>query len=163
MTRLKIVALAAVAVLMSARTVDAATATGSLSITASVANSCAVSALALTFGQYDAAGTSLLNGSTTITVLCTVGTAYNVGLNAGTGTGATVTTRKLTASANTLNYTLYQDTGRTTIWGNTIGTNTVAGVYAIGQQPHGVYGQIPAGQIVPAGTYNDTITVTITY
>ena len=42
-----------------------------------------------------------------------------------TGTGGTVTARKMTSGANTLSYGLYQDIARATNWGNTPGTDTV--------------------------------------
>lgn len=158
--------LASISTLMLVAANDAAialTATTGFTVSATVASSCAVTAQPLYFGAYDAAGTSNVDAYTSVTVLCTVGTTYNVGLNAGGGTGATVTTRKLTSGSNTLNYTLYQDNNRSAVWGNTVGTNTVSGTYVIGQQPLTVYGRIASGQIVPAGTYADTITVTITY
>lgn len=142
---------------------QAATATTSFAVSAVVASGCAVTALPLAFGAYDAAGSSQLDATTSVTVLCTLGTAYNVGLNAGTGSGATVATRKLTNGANTLNYTLYGDSNHTTVWGNTVGTNTVSGTYTLAQPAYTVYGRIASGQVVPAGTYTDTITVTITY
>ena len=47
--------------------------------------------------------------------------------------------------------------------GNTIGTNTVSGTYAIGQPNLRVYGSIPSGQALPSGTYTDIITVAVTY
>jgi spore coat protein U-like protein len=135
--------------------------TGAMTIGVSVGNSCSVTAGALAFGTYDASNGT--NAYSDITVLCTVGTAYNVGLNAGTASGATVATRKLSSGASRLNYTLYSNTGRTVVWGNTIGSDTVGATYTLNQQPHRVYGRIPPGQTVIAGTYNDTITVTITY
>ncbi len=157
MTRLnKLIALATVALvgLGSITESQALTATTTFGVSAVVSSGCAVTALPLAFGAYDG---TVNNASTTVTVLCTLGTAYNVGLNAGGGTGASVATRKLTSGANTLDYTLYTDSGRTTVWGNTVGTNTVSGTYALAQAPLTVYGRITASQSVPAGTYNDTI------
>src|SRR4051812_6590950 len=56
-------------------------------------------------------------------------TSYNVGLNAGNGSGATVTNRMMSGSSGaTLPYTLYRDAARTSNWGQTSGTDTVAGV-----------------------------------
>lgn len=159
----KIIAYTSIALAAAMPSAYAATATGSFGVSALVASGCAVTALPLAFGAYDPTSASATTGQTTVTVLCTVGTAYNVGLNAGGGSGATVATRKLTNGSDTLDYTLYSDSGRTTVWGNTVGTNTVSGTYALAQAPLNVYGRITAGQSVPAGTYNDTITVTITY
>jgi spore coat protein U-like protein len=51
----------------------------------------------------------------------------------------------------------------TTNWGNTVGTDTVAGTGNGSGQVYTVYGQISAQTTPAPGTYNDTITVTITY
>ena len=139
------------------------TLTTSMGVSAAVASGCTIVALPLAFGAYDNTAASPNDAATTVTVLCTVGTAYNVGLNAGTGTGASIATRKLTSGANTLDYTLYSDSGRTTVWGTTIGTNTVSGTYALLQPALNVYGRIGAGQNVASGAYTDTVTVSITY
>ena len=56
---------------------------------------CSGMASAIAFGAYTQ---SVVNQSGTITVLCTNGTAYNVGLDAGTGTGASVKPLLKTAS-----------------------------------------------------------------
>lgn len=136
-------------------------ATTSFAVTTTVQANCAVSATALAFGAY--AGTTL-TASSTITATCTNTTTYNVGLNAGTGSGATVATRKMTGpSASILNYKLYSDAGYATNWGNTVGTDTVAKTGSGAAQTLTVYGQIPAGQYVTPGSYADTITVTLTY
>ena len=94
---------------------------------------------------------------------CTNTTPYTVALNAGTGTGATVAVRKMTSSAQTLNYSLYQDNARGTVWGQTTGTDTVAGTGNGSAQALTVYGRIPAGQLPTPGSYSDTITATISY
>jgi spore coat protein U-like protein len=107
----------------------------------------------------------LLIGSTsTISVTCTKASTYDVGLNAGLATGATVTTRKMTGPASALlSYKLFSNSGYTTNWGNTVGTDTVAGTGSGSAQSLTVYGQIPAGQSAAPGSYTDTITATITY
>lgn len=107
------------------RAVLGTTATATIPVTATVQATCSVSASALAFGTYSG---SALAGTTTISVTCTNSWPYNVGLDAGIGTGATVTTRLMTLSgSNTLSYSLYTTSSHTTVWGNTIGTNTVTG------------------------------------
>jgi spore coat protein U-like protein len=141
----------------------AATQTATFAVTATVQGTCTISATALAFGIYT--GTAL-PATSTVTVNCTGGTIYNVGLNPGTATGATVTTRKMKGQytpANTLGYSLYSDSGRTTNWGQTIGTDTVAGIGNGANQPLTVYGQIPTGTAPAADSYSDTITATVTY
>ena len=62
-----------------------------------------------------------------------------------------------------MGYRLFSNSGRTTNWGNTVGTDTVAGTGSGAVQSLTVYGQIPAGQYLRPGNYADTITATITY
>jgi spore coat protein U-like protein len=69
----------------------------------------------------------------------------------------------MTSGGATVNYTLYSDSGRTTVWGTTIGTNTVAATGSGAAQSYTVYGRIPAQTTPAPGTYNDTVTVTVTY
>ena len=136
------------------------TTTATIAVTATVFSACTITANALPFGTYS---NGVNNATTTVTPTCTLATPYTVGLDAGTGTGATVAARKLTLGANTLTYTLYSDSARTVLWGNTIGTNTVAGTGTGVFQTLTVYGQIPASQNVQPGNYTDTVTATLTY
>src|SRR6185369_1088632 len=101
------------------------------------------SASTLNFGNSIGVLSANVDQQSTIQVTCTNTTPYNVGLNAGTGTGATVATRKLTSGANTVNYTLYSNSGRTTVWGNTIGADTVAATGNGSAHNYTVYGRIP--------------------
>ncbi|MBC7985517.1 MAG: spore coat U domain-containing protein [Sphingomonadaceae bacterium] len=154
----------ALAAAMTAGSANAATATTTFTVNATVLKACVVSALPLAFGNYDPTSGSGVNGSTTLSVLCTNGTSFTTGLNAGTASGATVSTRRMSNGANTLSYGLYQDAARTTNWGNTAGTDTPAAQTAgVGATSLTVYGAIPASQNVPIGVYSDTITVTVTY
>jgi spore coat protein U-like protein len=142
----------------------AVTTTTTFAVTATVLKSCVVSANPLSFGSYDPTSATPLDASTTLSVLCTVGSSFTVGLNAGTGTGSTVTARKMTNGANTLNYALYQEAARANNWGNTPGTDTPPATTApVLATALTVYGRIPAGQNVAAGGYTDTVTVTVNY
>lgn len=142
----------------------AATASTTIAVSATVQASCTVSATALTFGSYNPLSSTPLDATSTITVNCTTGTSYTVGLNAGGTSGATVTTRQMLQSANTLNYSLFRDSGHTNNWGNTPGTDTPASVIATtSAAATTVYGRIPALQNVPAGSYTDTVQVTVNY
>lgn len=139
----------------------AATTTTTFNITATVVATCQISAAPLAFGNYSGA---LTNSTSTIIATCTNTSPYNIGLNAGTATGATVTARKMTGpAAALLNYNLYSNAGMTTNWGNTVGTDTVTGTGSGTAQNLTVYGSIPAGQLIAPGSYTDTITATITY
>lgn len=124
---------------------------------------CEVTASDLAFGTYTAQAGTPLQGTTLLRATCTPGTTYNVGLDAGTSPGATINQRKMASGANSLNYQLYSDSARNTIWGNTTGTDTVTGTGTGLAVDHTVFGAVPAAQVVPAGDYQDTITVRVYY
>jgi spore coat protein U-like protein len=113
------------------------------------------------FGNYTS---TQVDQTGNIAVLCTNGTSYTIGLDAGAGTGATTSVRKMTGSlGGNLNYALYRDSGRTNNWGSTIGTDTQAGTGTGLLQNLTVYGRIASAQTPLAGVYTDTVTVTLTY
>jgi spore coat protein U-like protein len=137
------------------------TGTTNFTVTAVVAKDCTVTATNLAFGTYTGAQ---VRSTSTITATCTSSTTYTVGLNAGTATGATVTNRSMTGPGSALlHYSLFNNSGYTTNWGNSSATNWVAGTGNGSAQPLTVYGQIPAGQYATPGSYADTITVSVTY
>jgi spore coat protein U-like protein len=141
---------------------EAVTATTTLAVTATVLNTCLVSAQPLPFGNYDPNATTDLDITTTITVTCTTGTTYNVGLDKGAN-GASVTARAMKSGSNTLNYSMFRDSARTQNWGNTVGTDTVPRTAALVPDVLTVYGRVAKSQNVPAGLYTDTVQVTVTY
>ena len=139
----------------------AATATTSFNATATVLASCAVSATNVAFGNYS---TAQLDSTGSITVTCTNGTTYTVAFDAGTGSGATVAARRMTGpSSQTLTYSLYHDAPRSSVWGSTVGVDTAAGTGSGSAQVLTVYGRVPALQYPQAGSYSDTISVTLAY
>jgi spore coat protein U-like protein len=126
---------------------------------------CSIAANPLNFGTNGVLSTAI-NQQTTVAVTCTNTTPYNVGLDAGSVTGSSVTARLLagTSTGNTtttLGFQLYQDTGHTVIWGNTQGTNTVGGTGTGSSQPITVYGQVPAQATPKPDTYQSTVTATV--
>lgn len=139
------------------------TVTTTFKVSARVEAVCAVTATDLAFGAYSSQSGSAQASTTVLQATCTPGTTYNVGLNAGATTGATINQRKMASGTNTLNYQLYSDQAHSIIWGNTAGTDTVTGAGTGLAVNHTVYGSIPAGQVVPAGNYEDTIIVSIFY
>jgi spore coat protein U-like protein len=134
--------------------------TQNLQLTAQINPTCSITANPLAFGNYAGA---LVNGSTTLSVTCTITTFYNVGLDAGQGAGATVTNRMMTGPRGILlKYSLFSDSGRTTNWGNSSGS-WVFGIGTGAAQTLTVYGQIPASQSTISGTYTDTVIATVNY
>lgn len=137
------------------------TVTALFSVTATVMSGCNISATPLSFGTYSG---SIVNSTSTVSVSCTPSTVYNVGLNAGTASGATVTTRAMTGAGGALlHYSLFSNSPMTVNWGQTVGSDTISATGSGATQPFTVYGRIPAGQSVTPGSYTDTITATLTY
>ena len=149
----------------SSESAHATTTTATFSSTLTVVASCSIlSTNTLNFGGSQGVITSAVNATTTFNVQCTNTTTYNVGLNAGTTTGGTTTTRLLTDGAShTVQYKLYSDSSRTVNWGNVVGTATVAGTGNGSSQTLTVYGQVPVQTTPQPATYIDTVTITVTY
>jgi spore coat protein U-like protein len=73
------------------------------------------------------------------------------------------------SGVNTLDYNLYFSTAYTQVWGDG-SAGTFRGTATLFVSPGSpatargtVYGMIPAGQDVAAGTYSDTIVMTVNY
>jgi spore coat protein U-like protein len=142
----------------------AATATSTFTVQATIVATCTInSASTLNFGNSIGVLAANVDQTSTIQVTCTNTTPYNIGLDAGTGSGATLAVRKLTSGGATINYSLYTSNAYSTVWGITPGTDTVAGTGNGASQSYTVFGRIPAQTTPAPGTYADTITVTVTY
>ncbi|HEU4662084.1 MAG TPA: spore coat U domain-containing protein [Pseudolabrys sp.] len=133
----------------------------SFNVTASVIDNCMVTAQPIDFGSH---GVLNANADATgnISTVCTAGTNYTIGLDGGLSNGPP-TARKMTKGAEAVTYGLYQDLPRTQPWGNTIASDTVAGVGSGLTQNYGVYARVPAQQTPSSGLYSDTVVVTVTY
>jgi len=138
----------------------------SFTVSATVAKACTIDASDMNMGTWSGVGN--LDGATTVTVKCTNGTSYNVALDNGAN-GTSTADRKLGDGAERLSYNLFRDSGRTQIWGSTIGTNTVpgtgSGMATANERSIDVYARIAQADLLAAkpGTYTDSVTATITY
>lgn len=141
----------------------AATKTTTFQVRLTLANDCAISASDLDFGSQGVLGANI-DQTTTLSVTCTTGAPYSVGLDAGTAAGSTIANRLLAGpAAATVRYQLYRDAARTQIWGNTPGTDTVAGTGNGAAQTLTVYGRVPPQTTPAAGAYTTNITATINF
>lgn len=119
------------------------------------AATCTVSATNVAFGTYTGA---LVEITGTVTVHCTNGAAYDVGLSGGDS--GSVTARTMMNGTAPLNYALTSGSYAGTNWGNTNPT-WVTGTGTGANQVLTVYGELAAAQYVAPGAYTDTITVTV--
>ena len=135
---------------------------------------CSGSNVALSLGNYDSYQAAPADASGTFTVTCTrnggpATTTVTVGLGTSANSG-TIATRKLklTTGTDLLNYNLYRDAGRSLVWGNTIGTNTLSLNITLNNNTSGtltftIFGRIDALQEVRPGSYSDSLTATVTF
>jgi spore coat protein U-like protein len=154
---------------LAAGSAFAGTATSNMSVTATVTANCTITANAMNFGAYDpivANAAAPLNGSTTVNVACTNGSPATItmdqGLNPAGGSTAAAPLRQMVSGGNFLAYSLFQDNANTIVWGNTAGTGVASTGTGVSVAVN-VFGQVAAGQNVPAGAYGDTVVATITF
>ena len=147
-------------------TLDAQSATASMTVSANVSKNCTITTSVLNFGAYDpvaANATATLDGTGTVTVTCTKGAVAKVGLNAGSN--AQGTTRRMSQSASAfLTYEIYKDAAHTVVWGN--GTTDSLDVPAApNKNPRNftAYGRVASGQDATVGTYSDTVVATVNF
>jgi spore coat protein U-like protein len=70
--------------------------------------------------------------------------------------------RAMNSGTNYLSYDIYSNSGHTTVWLSGAGSD-VTGTGNGAAQTQTMYGQVPAAQNVPAGTYNDTVVATVNF
>ena len=134
-------------------------------VTLEVVATCHVTASDLNFGAIAANSTVPVLGQATIELTCGRGVSAEIALDAGTSPGNNTSRRQMLneAGKGRLDYDLFQDAGRTVHWGHRSGTDTLEVLFEGTLRVLPIYGQIPAGQRVPEGSYSDMITVTVTY
>ncbi len=155
--------LVGVAVLAAAGAAHAATVTDQFQARIIIENDCVINSVSnLDFGT-----SGLLNAAVDataeISLRCTENASYNIGLDGGSNGGDTTTRKMSNGSGDTVDYQMFQDAARTVNWGDTIGTDTKSGTGTGIDETHTIYGRVPAQATPPAGTYTDTVTVTVTY
>jgi spore coat protein U-like protein len=132
------------------------------SISATVLSTCNVGATNVGFGTVGVVSSNV-DATSTVSAQCSISLPYSVSLNGGNAGAIDPTLRKMSKAAEQITYGLYKDSARAQPWGNTIGTNTVAGTGTGLSQNITVYGRVPSQTTGSPGTYSDTIVVTVTY
>lgn len=127
-------------------------------------SSCTIATTALNFGNQPDLSVNR-DATNTVTVNCSPGTAYSVGLNNGSSGGTGPTSRRMQNAGATsfITYGIYRDTGRTQAWGNNPGIDTANAVGTGVNQVFTGYGRVPAQAAPAAAIHTDTIVVTVTY
>lgn len=144
--------------------------TADFGISASIVNGCVISGTApsvygtLDFGTQPGVGSVTANAayvqSSGITLACTPGTALSMSINGGTNY---TTTRNLRVAGNTnlVAYNLYTSAAHTTAI--PVNQNLVLTLTNANNITLPIYGQLQLSGINRAGTYSDTLTVTLSW
>ncbi len=138
---------------------------GALYASEARAQSCTISATSVNFGNYNVFNGSPLDSTGTITYRCNAAAA-NITVALTRGASSTYNPRLMYKGIEVLGYNLYRNAARTNIWGD--GTSGTA-IYSRANPPNNsnvnltVYGRLPAGQDVSAGTFSDTVTAVINF
>ncbi len=125
---------------------------------------CTISTTPVSFGTYNVFFSTPLDSTGSVTFNCDNRANITITLNNGGAT--TFNPRRMLKGSEALNYNLYRDATRTSIWGDGTGGTQV---YSDPRTPRNqnvtltVYGRIPAGQDVSVGTYTNTVTATINF
>jgi len=132
------------------------------------AAACTVSATGVAFGAYDPQSPAPDDSAGEIALACHPSVqAPTVALSAGLS--GLFSSRTMRSGPATLDYNLYTSAAYALVWGDGTGGSTTVtlggGATSGGERifRRDIYGRIPAGQQVPAGTYTDTIMVTVIF
>ena len=131
------------------------------------AAACSVSVTGVAFGAYDTLSPANDDSAGSLTAVCHPSDQSIEVLISG-GSSGSVLARTMRNGAQVLNYNLYTDAARTSVWGDGSSGNTLTlnnGNVSSGQRTFSqpIYGRIPALQAVGMGSYNDTLVVTVVF
>ena len=155
-------AFVAAALLASLTTpVIAGTVTSTLGVRVVVQPSCSVSGATLDFGSYTSGQPGDLSGFAQIAYSnCAPG---QLRFQLDGGSSGSTTARKLgNGSGGQLNYGIFRDSARAQNFGQGTDARLVS-VDVSGSGNVSVYGKIPGGQVAAAGTYTDTVVITMDF
>lgn len=131
---------------------------------------CNVSAVPVNFGLYNPLSGLPVVATGDVTVTCTVlvGLFESWTIALSTGNSGNYTTRQMANGGSNMSYNLYTSAAYSNVWGDGSGSTTLVNggaLLSIGttSNDYVVYGRIPAGQDAAAGTFTDTIIVTLNY
>lgn len=137
------------------------------------AQACSASATGIAFGAVDPMSVVATDATGSVTVTCgsfliTLTLGYTV--SASAGDSGSYGGRRMSAGAAQLDYQLYRDALRSSVWGDgTGGSAAISGSLLLSilvpvSATHTIYGRVPGSQPgAAAGSYGDTLTVTVTY
>jgi spore coat protein U-like protein len=138
------------------------------------ATTCGVTPMSMSLGTYYGDSAVATDSIGSLVVRCSrdggpQNISITMALGASATSGSTANRRLLqVGGADMLAYNLYRDASRISVWGQATGVDTVTRNASIPNKSSldvtfNIYGRIPGLQSVYAGTYTDSLLVTISY
>jgi spore coat protein U-like protein len=138
---------------MTAGSAMAQTDTDTLTVTATVLDAALITSVGdIAFGNYDPTDSVPTDADGSVTIRATDGLLYTVYIGAD---------RSMTFGAYNLDYELYSDAARSSVWGSTFATGESYTSTSNAEMTYDIYGRVAALQDVGAGAYSDTVTITV--
>ena len=159
-----LIAGSALALCLVAQPAQAGTSDGTMVVSATVLESCLIVASPMTFGNITLTGSDI-DSTSTLTLTCTPNADFDILMNDGVNADSGQRRLANVGASEFIPYDIYLNSARTDRWGNTIGTDTLAGTAdGLGQASYTAYGRIGSGvAAVTDGAYSDAITVTVSF
>lgn len=140
------------------------TATASFTVTATVTPQCTLTTSDINFGDVGSLSEPI-TATGSVTVRCTSNAGYTISMDGGNSKSTDPTRRWMggTTPQTGVSYGLYQNSDYSLPWGNTPGLTKVD-IGSGSDKIFTVYGRTNPSTITPpAGSYSDTVVVTVTY
>lgn len=157
-------AMTAASMIAGAGAAHAQTSTGTMPVSATVTENCVIAGQPLDFASVDVTSGAEVTGAGSVTVTCTQGVEYTLNADVAEGGDATARTMTSTSGTEVLSYALFTDAARTQAWGNGVSGQPLTGTGTGSEEAVSIYAKVAANQnALPADTYTDTVSMTITY
>jgi spore coat protein U-like protein len=159
--RTRTILIASFLALLIAAAGEGATESARMQVTVRVVTNCRIAVSDLAFGAYDPLiehAAQNLDGTALVRVVCTRNERASILMEENESS-----VRSLRSGDETLSYRLFSDPARTRVWGGRANSVQVRFDGSSNARELTVYGRIPAGQVVPAGSYSDAVTATVDF
>jgi spore coat protein U-like protein len=128
---------------------------------------CDISTNAVPFGTYNVFASSPTDSTGSVSYSCFLALSLNVRIYLGTGGAGGFSPRRMSSGGHTLNYNLFRDAARSTVWEDGSGTTSYHQVSILALVASAgtvtIYGRVPALQDVNIGSYTDDVVASIVF
>jgi spore coat protein U-like protein len=158
-----VLGLGAIALAAPAWAAGTGKATVQMQVSADVISGCTVSAMPMAFVVIPPYVNANVDSTATIALRCAPNTAYTIDIDSGLYPQG-INRRVFSSAANAyLTYDVFRDPPKSQVWGTGPAKNLTGNSGSTGQALHTVYGRLAERANMKAGSYQDTLTVTVSF